>query len=134
MENILDRLSKFMDVSNLNNNKITVKADLSNGLLGNAFKSGKGLNSDSIEKILYAYPNLNADWFVTGRGSMFNKEESNNLSIVSDSVEKYQNNTSKYIKQLEDENKRLISENQSKQEIIDSFLSGSIIVNKKDAV
>lgn len=134
MENILDRLSKFMDVSNLNNNKITVKADLSNGLLGNAFKSGKGLNSDSIEKILYAYPNLNADWFVTGRGSMFNEEESNNLSIVSDSVEKYQNNTAKYIKQLEDENKRLISENQCKQEIIDSFLSGSIIVNKKDAV
>jgi len=54
----------------LNNNKITVQCGLSNGLLGNAFKSGKGLNSDSIEKILYRYPDLNSDWLLTGRGTM----------------------------------------------------------------
>lgn len=75
MDNILSRLHKFMSVCDLNNNKTTVQAGLSNGLLGNAFKSGKGLNSDSIEKILLAYTNLNAEWLLTGKGEMLKSIE-----------------------------------------------------------
>jgi len=75
MENILDRLSIFMIAKELNNNKITNQANLSNGLLGNAFKVGKGLNSDSIEKILTAYPELNAEWFLTGKGEMMKNNQ-----------------------------------------------------------
>lgn len=67
---ILDRLSIFMNAKDLNNNKITIQCGLSNGLLGNAFKSGNGLNSDTIEKLLRNYPDLSADWLLTGRGSM----------------------------------------------------------------
>ena len=70
MENILDRLSKYMKKNGLNNNEITVAAGLSNGLIGNAFTKGKGLNTDTIEKILYAYPDLNVEWLFTGRGKM----------------------------------------------------------------
>lgn len=70
MENILDRLFLFMAKEGLNPNKITVQAGLSVGLIGKAKKTNSGLNSDSIEKILHTYPNLSADWLLTGRGNM----------------------------------------------------------------
>ena len=86
MENILDRLSSYMKNKGLNNNKVTVQAGLSNGLLGNAFKSGRGLNSDSIEKILNAYPDINSEWLLTGKGSMLKDaslmEASSNIQYV----------------------------------------------------
>lgn len=61
----------------INNNQMTVAAGLSVGLIGRAIKSKSGLNSDSIEKILYAYPELNPNWLLTGRGEMLitNKQE-----------------------------------------------------------
>ena len=56
---------------------MTVTAGLSVGLIGRAIKSKSGLNSDSIEKILCAYPELNPNWLLTGRGEMLitNKQE-----------------------------------------------------------
>lgn len=72
---ILDRLLIFMKENALNNNKITAQCNLSNGLLGNAFKSGNGLNSDTIEKLLRGYPELSASWLLTGRGSMLQSLE-----------------------------------------------------------
>lgn len=67
-ENIIDRLIKFMNIKNLNNNQITVECGLSNGLIGNAIKNRRGLHSDTIEKILDRYRDLNPVWFTTGRG------------------------------------------------------------------
>jgi hypothetical protein len=67
---VIDRLVKFMEFSGLNDNLVTEAAGLSIGLLGKARKNNTGLRSDSIEKILYAYPNLNPTWLLTGRGNM----------------------------------------------------------------
>lgn len=55
-----------MTEKRINDNSLTVKAGLSVGLIGKARKAKKGLHSDTIEKILYAYPELNPVWFVTG--------------------------------------------------------------------
>ena len=63
-----ERLQIFMDNKGLNDNKMTVKAGLSIGQLGKARNGTKGLNSASIEKILYAYPDLDANWLLTGEG------------------------------------------------------------------
>lgn len=80
-ENILDRLELFMKANSLNNNQITVQAGLSVGLIGKALKSKRGgLNSDSIEKILHAYPALNPTWFITGRGEMLTNSGTPNIS------------------------------------------------------
>ena len=132
MENILDRLSKYMKINALNNNIVTVKAGLSNGLLGNAFKSGKGLNSDSIEKILYSYTDLDADWLLTGRGDML--KQTSTSAVVSHAaapIESYGNIGNMYTQQLEKENRRLIAEVERKQEMLDSFMSGDIIIKKE---
>lgn len=49
---------------------MTVNAGLSVGLIGKAKVSGKGMSSINIEKVLLAYPELSADWLLTGKGSM----------------------------------------------------------------
>lgn len=94
----------------------------------------KSIGSEKLNDLINEYPLLNIEWLITGNGEMLKTEKHNNASVVLEPMQQYQNTTQKYSQQLENENKRLISDNERKQEIIDSFLSGSIIVNKKDAV
>lgn len=85
MGSFIERIQYFMSQMGINNNQMTVTAGLSVGLIGRAIKSKSGLNSDSIEKILYAYPNLNPNWLLTGRGEMLinNKAEKENSKVYS---------------------------------------------------
>jgi phage repressor protein C with HTH and peptisase S24 domain len=68
-ENIIQRLDYYAKEKGLNDNKITVDAGLSVGSLGKSRAGKGGLNSETIEKILYAYRDLSARWFLTGEGS-----------------------------------------------------------------
>lgn len=70
MATFIERLQCFMKSNDINDNKLTVAAGLSVGLIGKAKTGNKGLTSTNIEKILLAYPQLNADWLLTGRGEM----------------------------------------------------------------
>ncbi len=75
MEKFIERLDAFMQEEGINDNQMTVNAGLSVGLIGKCRKNGSGMASDSIEKILHAYPDLSADWLITGRGEMYVREE-----------------------------------------------------------
>lgn len=68
--NFIERLQQYMAIKGISDNKLTVDAGLSIGLIGKAKKNGKAMNSSNIEKILLAYPDLNPDWLITGRGEM----------------------------------------------------------------
>lgn len=70
IEKITHRLCKYMEFKGLNPNNVTVDAGLSVGLIGKAIKNSAGLNSDTIEKILHAYIDINPIWFVLGDGEM----------------------------------------------------------------
>lgn len=63
-----------MEKQGINDNQMTVAAGLSVGLLGKLKKNGKGMSSVNIEKILSSYPNLSAEWLLTGRGEMLKGE------------------------------------------------------------
>jgi phage repressor protein C with HTH and peptisase S24 domain len=67
---ITERLNNYMITKGLNANKITVDAGLSVGLIGKSLKNNTGLNSDTIEKILYTYSDLDPEWLLTGKGEM----------------------------------------------------------------
>lgn len=66
----IDRLLDFMVYKNLNDNKLTKLANLSVGLIGRARRNKSGLHTDTIEKILHTFPELNPTWLLTGNGSM----------------------------------------------------------------
>lgn len=67
-----------MDIMDLNDNKITLEAGLSNGIIGKAKKRG-ALSQENIAKLLFAYPELDANWLITGEGEMFKKHSNCNI-------------------------------------------------------
>lgn len=86
----IDRLEEFMQHKSINDNKITKLAGLSVGLIGRARKNRTGLHTDTIEKILFTFPELNPTWLLTGAGNMLLYEEKNKngktVDINSDSL------------------------------------------------
>lgn len=75
MEEIfIDRLQAFFDYEGLNDNQITVSAGLSVGLINRTRKDRSGMNPGNLTKILNAYPQLSADWLLTGKGNMIKSE------------------------------------------------------------
>ena len=72
--NFIERLQEYMQFKGINDNQMTVAAELSVGLLGKLKKNGKGMNSSNIEKILSYYTDLSAEWLLTGRGSMLHED------------------------------------------------------------
>lgn len=70
MSTFSERLKQFIEHEQLTIYKVNKVAGLSTGLLFKALQGDKGISSESIERILRAYPQLNADWLLTGRGEM----------------------------------------------------------------
>ncbi len=74
-----ERLDEFMKEKNLNDNKISVEADISNGLIGKGRKRG-AISLDNVIKILRTYPELSPEWLLLGIGTML--KNSNNTPKI----------------------------------------------------
>jgi len=75
MIDFFSNLDKFMKYKGLNDNKITIEANISNGIIGKGRKRG-ALSQDNISKILHTYPELNANWLLIGEGKMLKNQDS----------------------------------------------------------
>jgi len=73
MIDFFGRLDMFMRYRGLNDNKISLTAGISNGLIGKGRKRG-GISQENISKLIHAYPELDANWLLTGRGSMLREQ------------------------------------------------------------
>ena len=67
------RLDIFMRYRGLNDNKISLTAGISNGLIGKGRKRG-GISQENISKLIHDYPELDANWLLTGQGSMLREQ------------------------------------------------------------
>lgn len=101
-ENFIDRLELFMAAGKINNNQLTDRAGLSNGLVGKSRKNRSAMNSDSIEQILLSFPELNASWLMTGRGEMLITEENKPKNELIDELKRLKLNLAE-IKKERDE-------------------------------
>lgn len=74
---IVDRVLKIIDLKNINKNIFYRETGLSNGFLDKV----KDIGSSKIEHILNAYPEINPEWLLTGRGEMLRgKQEASHQS------------------------------------------------------
>ena len=64
-----------MRYKGVNDNQFTLSCDLSVGLIGKLKKSGGGMSSTSLEKVLRCYTDLSPEWLITGRGNMLLPKE-----------------------------------------------------------
>ena len=83
---ITDRLQLFMQHEGVTAFQMNKEAGLTRTLLIKAIEKHQGLNTATIEKIVRRYPNLNADWLITGRGNMLIDAEAPKLSQVKTQV------------------------------------------------
>ena len=74
MPPILARRQQFIEHEKLTAYQVNKDSGLCKGLLINAFTNQRGLTTSTLEAILNAYPQLNANWLIVGRGEMLNPE------------------------------------------------------------
>lgn len=70
----IHRLQEYTTIKDISFNKLSVELGLSNSYFSKMVKNGGSIGSDVIEKILRIYTDINADWLLTGRGSMLKTE------------------------------------------------------------
>ena len=124
---ILVRLQQFMDHEKLTAYQVNKDSGLCKGLLINAFTNQRGLTTSTLEAILNAYPQLNANWLIVGRGEMLNPEPD---AAVPPSV------TEKHIQNLDELKKQCVEmietihqmkkkeQDEADTRLIDSLLKG----------
>lgn len=88
---IMVRLQQFIQHMNLSVYQVNRTAGLCQGLLTNAFNKKQGLTTSTLERLLLAYPMLNANWLIVGQGEMLLSEKPETSNDLSDSQSHIQN-------------------------------------------
>ena len=70
MESILDRVKKIIELKNISISRLEAEIGMSNSSLRKTLKKGKGMNTDTLEKILMKFPDVNPQWLILGEGEM----------------------------------------------------------------
>jgi len=124
--NIKERILYLLECKGIVKDKFFQKIGMTYGNFTGKAKETP-LNSTAIGNILLEIPDVNLEWLILERGNMLKAREQ--PAITTDSLpnnEKMDNEyLLKYVKKLE-------YENEKKQELIDGFLSGAIVVDKKE--
>lgn len=66
---VKERMIEFIEFLQIGQKKFADKVGLSNGFVNNI---GPSITTTSLNKIAKAYPNLNINWLLTGKGHMMN--------------------------------------------------------------
>lgn len=104
MIDFFQRFDKYMIFKGLNDNKITVEAGISNGLIGKARKRGS-LSQENISKILIVYDDLDANWLFTGKGEMLKQPEP--VYILPDQPKDRQKEIDRLLELLDEKDQKL---------------------------
>ena len=81
---INDRLLKFIELKLMNKSEFYLKTSLSNGFLDKE----SNLRADSIEKIILAFPEIDLEWLLTGKGEMLKADIADYKTTAMGSAEK----------------------------------------------
>ena len=70
MSKTLKRIKQFIDYRELTIRSFELSVGFSNGAFASQLKNGRTIGVDKLENILNTYPELNANWLLTGKGRM----------------------------------------------------------------
>jgi len=68
----IQRLAYFIETKGLSLNKLSMQIGVSNSYFSKMVRNNASIGSDILEKILRTFPDLNAEWLLTGAGEMTN--------------------------------------------------------------
>jgi len=107
MSESLKRIKEYIDYKGIRISTFEKSIGISNGSFGGQLKKNKTIGVDKLETILKFYPDLNAEWVLTGKGTMLKDGETYEQTI--DSLKKVIEAQEKTIAALE----RLIPKSES---------------------
>lgn len=117
-------ISKLKELYNIKND---VDFAVFLGIPTTTLSSWKSRDSIDYDLIYSKCVGINANWMLTGVGDMLIKTQRDPI-VASPKTEN--NREDKYISQLENENRRLITDNERKQELINCFMNGDMTILK----
>lgn len=71
-----ERIIKFLSINNLTSTKFADMVGVQRSSISHILSGRNKPSFDFIEKMLIAYPDLNAQWLITGKGNMNNNQPS----------------------------------------------------------
>lgn len=74
MSNTLNRIKEYIDYKGLSVRSFEETVGFSNGSFASQLKNNRTIGVDRVENILQKYPDLNAQWLLTGQGSMLKED------------------------------------------------------------
>ena len=83
MSSPLKRIKEYIDFKGIRISAFEKSVGFSNGLFGGQLKRDKTIGLDKLENILKTYPDLNAEWVLTGRGNMLKKGGTESIPVTS---------------------------------------------------
>ena len=66
-----DRIIQFLSVNNLTSTKFADEIGVQRSSISHILSGRNKPSFDFIEKMLLAYPDINAQWLITGKGNMY---------------------------------------------------------------
>lgn len=79
----LKRIKEYIDFKGIRISMFEKSIGISNGSFGGQLKKNRTIGIDKLERILTFYPELNAEWVLTGKGTMLKDTEDHKLIIES---------------------------------------------------
>lgn len=109
----IERIRQFIDSQKISERKFFDASGLPPG----SFTKIKSIGSENLKKIFFAYPALNMDWVITGRGRMILQVNESVSAELNDTGEKYGEDwREKYYQLLEKYNRCLEVQNAAKSQ------------------
>ena len=71
---VLERIKQYIDYKCITVSAFEKSIGMSNASFGKTLKQGGSIRSDKLETILSVYPEINAEWLLTGQGEMLKGE------------------------------------------------------------
>lgn len=106
------RLKEIIDYYNISVNEFSQKISLSEGTIRKILKENTSIGSGNLAKIYEIFPELNLDWLITGRGSMFYSQNREQItpSESSDTNKAIADERERTIQILQETNANLLKE------------------------
>ncbi|WP_332457483.1 LexA family transcriptional regulator [Petrimonas sp.] len=86
MENVIDRVKKLMEEYSINENDFSKKIGIKQRTVNYYLNKERKPSLDFITNIYNSYPDVNADWLISGRGEMLKQPEKEVKQIYSPKV------------------------------------------------
>lgn len=74
-ENTAHRIQRYIDYKKMSNRAFELKAGLSNGYIQTMIKQKGNIGIKTISKIIEAFPDINLNFLITGKGEVVIEEE-----------------------------------------------------------